>query len=293
MTSDDTTGSSTIEPGTTGEASRATNEPPIPEPESVRVTGADERPVIEVTVAAPVATVWAHLRDPELIRRWHGWEDPGLDAEIQFIYVEHSEADDERHVIRGRGGPPPGSYELGDRFDVEESGPGTTIVRITRGPRGTDPDWDAMYDDVTQGWTSFLAQLKFAVERHPGVTRRTVFRGRFGEPGPRALNLLDAGALPMVAGSPYRLEVPGLLSIAGSLWFRTDDQIGLLVDGYGPGLVIIADKPGEDSQTTVVSMIIVSTFGLAEDEHARVEAEWAAWWSVHHPEPESSATPNA
>jgi len=67
MTSDDTTGSSTIEPGTTGEASRATNEPPIPEPESVRVTGADERPVIEVTVAAPVATVWAHLRDPELI----------------------------------------------------------------------------------------------------------------------------------------------------------------------------------------------------------------------------------
>src|SRR6185312_10595154 len=220
---------STAEPGRDPEG------PPARGPESVRLTGTDERPAIEVTVAAPVATVWAHLRDPELIRRWHGWEDPGLDAEIQFIYVEHSEADDDAHVIRGRGGPAPGSYELGDRFDVEKAGPETTVVRITRGPRGTDPDWDAMYDDVTQGWTSFLAQLKFAVERHPGVDRRTVFRGRFGESGPRALNLVDVDALPTAAGSPYRLEVPGPRPITGSLWFRTDDQIGLLVDDYGPG----------------------------------------------------------
>ncbi len=288
MTSDNVT-----KPGSTTEPESTTDGTPTREPESVRLTGTDERPVIEVTVAAPVAIVWAHLRDPELIRRWHGWEDPGLDAEIQFIYVEHSEADDEARVIRGRGGPAPGSYELGDRFDLETSGPETTVVRITRGPRGTDPDWDAMYDDVTQGWTTFLAQLRFAVERHPGVDRRTVFRGRFGEPGPRALDLLGADALPTAAESPYRLEVAGLQPIAGRLWFRTQDQIGLVVDDYGPGLVIIADKPGDDPQSTVVSMIIVSTFGLTDDEHASVEAQWSAWWSNHHPESESAATPDA
>jgi uncharacterized protein YndB with AHSA1/START domain len=280
MTSDDVTDASSI---SSTDAGKAADGPLAGEPEPVRLTGTDERPVIEVIVAAPVDAVWAHLRDPELIRRWHGWEDPGLDAEIQFIYVEHSEADDEAHVIRGRGGPAPGSYELGDRFDVEATGPQTTVVRITRGPRGTDPGWDAMYDDVTQGWTSFLAQLRFAVERHPGVDRRTVFRGRFGQPGPRALDLLGADALPTAAGSPCRLDVAGLPSIAGSLWFRTHDQIGLVVDDYGPGLVIVADKPGEDPQRTAVSMIIVSTFGLTDDEHGRVEAKWSAWWSGTSP----------
>jgi len=43
-------------------------------------------PTIEVTIAAPVATVWQSLRDPELIKRWHGWHFPDLDQEIQLIF---------------------------------------------------------------------------------------------------------------------------------------------------------------------------------------------------------------
>lgn len=31
-----------------------------------------------------------------------------------------------------------------------------------------------MYDDITQGWVSFLARLRFAVERAPDAVRRTL-----------------------------------------------------------------------------------------------------------------------
>ena len=38
---------------------------------------------IEVTLPRPIAEVWPAFRDPALIRRWHGWDDDDLDAEIQ------------------------------------------------------------------------------------------------------------------------------------------------------------------------------------------------------------------
>jgi uncharacterized protein YndB with AHSA1/START domain len=196
--------------------------PPTP---SVRLSGTDDRPVIEVTVGAPVAAVWPHLRDPDLIRRWHGWEAEELDAEIDYIFRDHSEADDEAHVIRMRAGDGPATDDTGDRFEALAVDPDTTVVRITRGPRGISPDWDAMYDDVTEGWISFLAQLKFAVEMHPGVDRRTVFLGRFGQPGPRLHNLLSASQLPSTVGETYRLTAKDAPAIDGTVWYRTDGQL--------------------------------------------------------------------
>ncbi|WP_344801862.1 SRPBCC family protein [Microlunatus ginsengisoli] len=243
--------------------------PTSPTVSAVRVVADQDRPVIEVTVASPIDVVWPHLRDPELIRRWHGWEDPSLDAEIDFIYRQHSEADDEAHVIRSKGWPEPGAEDLGDRFDVTAAGPEETVVRITRGPRGVNADWDAMYDDITEGWISFLAQLKFAVERHRGVDRRTVFRSWSGEPGPRIQDLWAADPAPPASGAT---------------WLDTDGQLGFVVDAYGPGLVVLADKPGPEPGTAVSSMAIVSTYGLGESEQAEVESAWAAWWSARHPE---------
>jgi len=63
------------------------NDAPSTEPVRLREDG--DAVTIEVTVAAPVATVWEHLRDPGLIGRWHGWdyeEDGGLAGEIDLIY---------------------------------------------------------------------------------------------------------------------------------------------------------------------------------------------------------------
>lgn len=249
---------------------------------SVRLTTIDDRPVIEVTVAAPVEVVWPHLRRSELIRRWHGWEFDGLDAEIELIFHEHTSPDDAAHVLRP-GGPGP----EGDRFEAIADGEDSTVIRITRGPRGLSPDWDAMYDDITEGWISFLAQLRFAVEQQLGRERRTVFVMRAGEPAPAAAVALGLSSHD-TENRPAEIVVADE-PLAATVWFATDGQIGLAVPRYGPGLVVVADKPGPTPGSAVLSMIIVSTFGLSDPDHRAVEASWQRWWAEHYPE---SATPD-
>ena len=51
----------------------------------------DHRDVaVEVTIAAPTGTVWRALRERDDLRRWHGWEDPTLDEEIEVIYFSEA-----------------------------------------------------------------------------------------------------------------------------------------------------------------------------------------------------------
>jgi hypothetical protein len=251
-----------------------------PLPESVSVHDEEGRPVIEVTVAAPVATVWEHLRDPALISRWHGWDYDELDEEIDLIYGSGAREADEPYVLETKGGSAPGSFEQGDRFELVASGD-STVVRITRGPRGTDPDWDAMYDDITQGWVSFLAQLRFVVEAHDDAPRRTVFLHAAG--GPSARELLDLAGRD--AGEAWSARPSSELELDGRTFFRTGAQTGATVDAYGPGLVVAADKAGPDGAWD--SMVIVSTFGLDDATFDEVETAWRRWWVDTHPEPAS------
>jgi len=134
--------------------------------------------VIEVTIAAPPDEVWRALRDRDRIRHWHGWEFEGLEDEIELIFFkETKESDDRRTVWMG----------AGDRFDLIPDGAGTR-VRITRAPLSGNAKWDAYYDQVTEGWTTFTHQLKFALEAHPGQPRRTLFyAGNGPEPEPGEL----------------------------------------------------------------------------------------------------------
>ncbi len=249
-----------------------------PDTAPVRVHDDDDASTtIEVTVAAPVATVWEHLREPALIARWHGWDFEGLDAEIDLIYGAGAREGAEPHVLETKGGAAPGSFEHGDRFDLREED-GGTVVRVTRGPRGVDPDWDAMYDDITQGWVSFLAQLRFAVEQRPGWARRTVLL----VDAPARVAARDLlGLAGLDAGSAWSARPTPDLDLAGTGWFRTSWQTGVTVDGYGPGLVVAADKPDPDGGFGA-SMVIVSTYGLEDERFAEVELAWQTWWKQHH-----------
>lgn len=143
----------------------------------------DDRPVsIEVTIGAPVATVWQWLRDRERIGRWHGWLVDGLDEEIEYIYFDHAKESDQPYTL---------DLDYGDRFTLTDHG-GATTLRITRAPLGRDPEWDAYYDDITEGWLSFVQQLRYAIERQPTRQRRTVFLAT-DESGPRPQDVLGIG----------------------------------------------------------------------------------------------------
>jgi hypothetical protein len=204
---------------------------------------------VEVTIAAPFAAVWNALRDPDEIRRWHGWEydaDGGLDAEIEVIYHQDVTADEAA-----------GTLTIGDgsRFELEDRGH-ETLVRVTMPEPARS--WDEHYDDIREGWASFVHQLKFALEEHPGEERRTLQLGGRDDLG------LEAGA----PGEPYAGTTAWGERLAGRVLFRTAHQLGLTVDAYGRGLAIVHSKPDGGG------MAIVTTYGLDDATFAALERRW-------------------
>lgn len=195
---------------------------------------------IEVTIAAPVDTVWAALRDKDTIRHWHGWEFDGLDAEIDLIYFTHFTEDAAARTL---------SVQEGDEIRLEPVDGGTKVT-LTRAPRGVSADWDAYYDEITEGWTTFLNQLRFAVEVRPGEPRRTIFLQGEGKD-----DLTGA-----ILASELRQGTP-------EVFYRAANQTGYLWDG---GLLVVAR-----------SMVIVSVYGLSDAEFAGLTDRWRAWWLEH------------
>jgi uncharacterized protein YndB with AHSA1/START domain len=221
-------------------------------------------PIIVVTVAAPVETVWDALRDPKKIRHWHGWdfeENGGLDAEIDLIYQQNFTADEAGHVLNVQGG---------DVFRLEPDGDGCRVT-LTRAPHSDDPEWDQYYDDVTEGWITFMHQLKFAVERHPGEERRTVFLSGSSVPGGVPIDL--AGA----EGSPYRAELAGQ-QVHGTVWFRSEHQLGLTVDEWRDGLVVLSQVGPSETKPDGAAMAVLSTYGLDDASYDALSARWTGWW---------------
>ena len=144
----------------------------------------EDRTLVDTVVAAPFAAVWRALREPHEIRRWHGWDYDGLDAEIDEIYVAGAEATREHVVVTFPG--------VRTRVEVTEHGERTGLCVRRGGGSAGDP--------IDEGWITFFHQLRFALERRPGEDRRTA--------------LLEPGEPP-----------------PGEPWFRTDHQVGVVVDG--------------------------------------------------------------
>ncbi|MEO3809269.1 SRPBCC domain-containing protein [Sphaerisporangium sp. B11E5] len=240
------------------------------------MTDAAEPPVIEVTVAAPAETVWRALREPDLIRRWHGWDFDGLDEEVESIYATGVTADDAAHVLAIQGG---------DRFTLHPA-EGGTLVRLSRGPIGADPEWDAYYDEITEGWYTFLQQLRFAVEHHDLAERRTlILEGTLEQPG----ILVDAlglhGVAELAPGTPYKAETPaGRLS--GEVWAVSPGQLLLTAEELGDGLAVFAQQEHTSYRPDGGVLILLTTYGMDPAAFAALEKRWSSWWDRHRVAPE-------
>ena len=169
----------------------------------------EEALIVEVEVAAPAETVWAALRDPQQLRRWHGWEYDQLDEEIRMIYLDD--------VVESE---PDWSLDTGaGRFALEPRGE-QTVVRVFRAPPEGATSWEGVEDAVNDGWTTFAQQLRFYLERHPGQRRGT----RVAE---RELTLPDGEEWFETGGQRGVLADEDTLVVVGA--GRT------VVSGYGDG----------------------------------------------------------
>jgi hypothetical protein len=223
-------------------------------------------PRIEVTVAAPVETVWEALRDKEKIRHWHGWEFDGLDAEVDLIYFTAYTEDAAARTLEIQGG---------DRFELSPHEGGTRIT-LTRAPHGNDPEWDAYYDDVTEGWITFIHQLKFALERHPDEPRRTLFYAGTGAESP--MEKLDVGN----PGTSYEADLHGEV-LRGTVWFRSEHQLGLTVDGWGDGLLVLSHLAPSEAKPEGAAMAVLTFYGVNDATYDAVDRRWQPWWTERQP----------
>ena len=228
----------------------------------------EDHVLVEVTVPAPADAVWAALRDPKQIANWFGWDTDGLKDEIDFIFVTHAEADEARRTVTFVG--------VNDRYEVEARGE-TSLVRVVRSaPVG---EWTDVFDGMIEGWISFTQQLAFAFARHPGQTRRTMF---FSGP-PRADQLgrsllgLDAAPAP---GEPYAMPL-GPDDASGQVWFTARHQIGVTVEAWGDGLLVVLDSPPKaEKRPRGSTMMTLTTYGLSDAAFADLQVRWKTWWDA-------------
>lgn len=196
-------------------------------------------PVITAIIEASIEDVWKALREREKLARWFGWNYSGLEAEINEIYFTNvreegvSDATRRRLAVNG-----------GDTF-ILTAQDDKTALQLVRRPLDGTPE-DNYYETITEGWISFIEQLRFMLEHQPISTRRTIVAHRKLERDAtwRALGLPDARQGQSFAGS---LEGHDL---SGSVQFVTPQQIGLLIKNCGPGLLII--QFGENMQLLTI-----------------------------------------
>jgi hypothetical protein len=230
----------------------------------------EARPQIEVTISAPVDEVWDALRSRDKIRHWMGWEYDGLDSEIDLIFFTDTVEDASARTLTLHGG---------DELGLEPDGAGTRVT-LTRAAHGDNPDWDAYYDDITEGWVTFLQQLRFAVERHPGAARRTLAYVGGNDNSLHLLDVLDLADL--AAGDSFHQDLLGQ-DVTGEAWFRSDLQLGITVDTWGDGLLVLSSAEPSPRKPNGAAMAILTTYGLDDSQLADLDARWRSWWAEHFP----------
>jgi hypothetical protein len=223
-----------------------------------------------------VDAVWRAIREPAEIHRWFGWDYDGLEAEIRMIFADEVATASDGVLLLNNG----------DRFTVEPLDDGTRL-RVTRPAPAEDVDWDRFFNDVDEGWLTFVQQLRFAFARHPGDDRRTVFLSGRSADGASPLDTIGLRGADDV-GERYEVTAPTGDVLSGTVWYRARHQLGLTVDAFGDGLLVIGWGPAWASPALGTASAILTTYGLGDAAVAGLRARWAELWHANF-----ERTPNA
>ncbi len=237
----------------------------------------DRRRIQTLDLAADSDTAWAHLRRPELIRRWYSYDHDGLDAEIDRVFgsTARTLADGLRRELEWPDGTAVRLSPTGDSH--------RTTIAVERPSHDGMSHFDGVRDPVDERWVADLHQLEFALAVHQGEERRT-WSAIGLDAGTRRNRLLDRVGLHGARGLPVHghLEavLPDGLHVGGRLVYRTDLQFGLRLHGASEAFLVVLDHPSVAHETNDRVDVVLSTYGLDDDQLATVSARWDAWWGV-------------
>lgn len=228
-------------------------------PESHHVPAPEMKPfIMEVSIDAPPDAVWRAVSDPAEIRRWFGWEYPGLEEEIKFIFLDDTtQLPPQRLEFNGMG-----------TLDIVPDG-SRSVVRMVWAGGLADAKWDDLYDGMEEGWRTFFHQLKYYLERRDGQDRRTLYLTGTA-PAPAVVAALDA-------------------AVPGDEWQASRHQRAVVPAADGLDLVsVLSPLPLSSDEPAKVS-VTVSAYGLDEAAFNTVRDEWEARWSTLVQDPKIQA----
>ncbi|MCA4134381.1 SRPBCC domain-containing protein [Arthrobacter sp. M4] len=232
---------------------------------------------LSVVINADAQQVWTMLREPSLVAEWHGWEAEDLRDEINEIYFKGTVVEDPNHTSL--------TVDGGDSFELKTVPTGTE-VSVTRAAMDHNSEWAMWDEDITQGWLTFLHQMRFALEHHPHGHRRTLFFQATGGEG-SIIDKLGLKELPK-PGEAYSATLATGEEISGKVWYKTNHQVGLTVKSYADhndGLLIVADQPKiDDVRPDGGAMVIASTYGLGAHDFDAIRERWDDWRVANYPE---------
>lgn len=240
-----------------------------------------EQIIVDITIAAPIDSVWAALREPAQIATWFGWDSPSLDEEIAFIFgsvtadeaqgrLDFGEWEGASHVVR---------------LSAEGQRTRLLVVRSS----ATPIDWAGSYDDITEGWITFFQQLRLALERHKGQQRRTIYLSGPSLPdiGAPAVELGLGDLVGLAADAAYAVALGTGDQVKGQVWYQSSFQTGLTVEPWGDGLLVVSDMGVSPKRPHGGGSVLLTTYGLSDAEFAALEQRWTAWWAARYPTPAS------
>lgn len=235
----------------------------------------DRRRIVSLDVGADADTTWAHLRRPELVRRWYGWDAEGLDLEIHQVFVAGVEAvsDGRRRSLHWADGT---RLELSPTAD-----PARTHLAVERPSHDGLSFFDGVRDDTDEAWVAYAHQLQFALGAHRGEERRT-WGVRGLDAGPRQDRLLDRVGLHGVRGVPIGGHVsttrPDGTVVGGTLAYRTELQFGLRLHGFAESFLVVMEHPAAVRPPNGEVDVVLSTYGLDVETFDQVMTRWGGWW---------------
>lgn len=228
-------------------------------------------PVASVVLPRSMHDCWEYFREPTLIREWHGWEYDGLDAEIRQIFQDQARIGEDHRTIN-----------LGTHFFNFFDEEGATRVHVHHSPLPEDSELHDYVPDIDEGWLSFLQQLRFKLTRHADDNRRTLFfSGPPKDPTISPIQLVGLGQVgQQTIGAQYGATVGPGDALTGEVWFVSKNQLGLTVDGWGDGLLVVANGPS-GGPPYESGQAILTTYGLTDRDRTDLEHRWQEWWAAH------------